>query len=95
MTNILTRKGKIEISHDVIQDEPELVQAVLNGALIVRAESHVMTNSIHYDLYHPEFREVEAGELVPHYDVQIETDDDTGELKGIEFIERGSQNGSI
>ncbi len=87
-SEFLNRKGRIEITLDIINNEPELIAQVLSGAVIFRAECMHMFNKIVYDCIHPEFDVLEVGQVVPDYDISIDTNDETGELEKIEFIKR-------
>ncbi len=82
------RKGHIELPLASLRDELPLIQRIMCGAVIVRAESVYMRDVMVYDLMHPEFRVIGMGEVAPTYDVEIDTDDESGEITEINFIER-------
>lgn len=82
------RKGHIELPLGALRDELPLIQRIMCGAVIVRAESVYMRDVMVYDLMHPEFRVIGFGERAPTYDVEIETDDESGDVTTINFIER-------
>lgn len=77
--SIHNRKGKLEISVDCIYQAPEAVQAILSNAIIVRAEMDFLTDKVQYQLMHPQFREINKGEIIPRYEAIYETNNETGE----------------
>lgn len=82
------RKGHIELPLSALRDELPLIQRILCGAVVVRAESVYMRDVMVYDLMHPEFNVIGIGQIAPTYDVEIDTDDESGEITEINFLER-------
>lgn len=88
MSDLLERKGKVRLSADVITIQPDIVVKAFEGSIVVRAEMQWIDNSIEYVLLHPKFDMVNVGEVIPEYDIVIDTDDETGELVSIEYLRK-------
>ena len=63
-TDLLERKGSIEVSWDALKENPEALLQVLSNILIVRAENDFITNSIVYFGYSKYFEPIKD-EVIP------------------------------
>jgi hypothetical protein len=63
--------GKFRISRELIQKSPEAALAVLEGCLVVRAELQWESDAIEYVALHPDFDELQPGEIAPTYEAII------------------------
>ena len=66
------RIGQFEISRQVIEDSPALVQKIMGKCVIVRAELRFDRDVIHYIAVSPEFDDCLYGLEPPMYDVIIQ-----------------------
>lgn len=68
---IFKRPGFLEISMDLIRDNPKKIQDVLSKTLLVRATNNFIRNSILYQAYSEEFEEISPEEKIPVYRVML------------------------
>ncbi len=65
--------GKFTISWHLIDHNPNIVRQLLSKMIIVRAESMHATNEIEYIAICEEFSYVELGQIVPTYEIEIDS----------------------
>jgi len=75
--------GAFTIQCDLIDNQPGLVLRVLNGCIVVRAETIYHTKEIAYIAIAEHFEDVPVGGQVPEYDIEI-----SGHGK-VKFIKKG------
>lgn len=73
MSDLLKRKGIVELSLDLIHECPEKVLEVLKDVLIVNLETNNMANTLKYFGYCKYFDIVDEGEKVPQYVCEMTT----------------------
>jgi hypothetical protein len=69
-----TRKGKFSIQLEIIHENPEIVRQIMGECIVIKAETDLFSESIDYQAYCDGFLPVEAGEVVPEYDVGVADD---------------------
>lgn len=65
------RIGKFCIDVRQIERMPKVAMAILNGCIVVRAESMWHRNAIEYMAISDQFDEVAVGDVCPEYEPQI------------------------
>lgn len=71
------RIGKVLISIDLIQNQPDLVRELTEGMIIVRAEQLFVEGAIEYIAISDHFDEVAEGGTAPNYMAKV-TDNEDG-----------------
>lgn len=67
--------GKFSVPRWLLQEEPDNVHWLLCQGLILKAECDFYSDSIVYTMFSPSlFREVDEGEIVPSYVVEVVQD---------------------
>jgi hypothetical protein len=84
MSDILNRPGRVYVSRDVLQDNPDEVREILGQILITDARARMIQNDIEYSGYSEQFEEQEDHNNIPVYDINI-TQDDDGNMS-VEFV---------
>ena len=82
---ILKHRGRFSISFELLENEPNTVQAILEGIIILRAEADYASDKIDYVGASFKFAEVEDGYLTPEYHFNI-TVDENKVVKVIEAV---------
>jgi hypothetical protein len=68
------RIGKFELEAEVIEDNPDAVQAVLGSCIVVTAQMMIQKRAIEYYAICNQFSEVEQGMEPPTYDMELGDD---------------------
>lgn len=64
--------GKFKLNRQIMCEEPDMVAQLLSQGIVLRAEMLFHNDSIEYIMYSPTlFRELEEGEEVPEYGIQV------------------------
>lgn len=79
------RLGRFSIPVEVIDDEPELVQAIMGAMIVVRAELMWQSKSMCYEAISSEFAPVEPGMEMPFYDIDVNVE---GEDVTVSFVKK-------
>ncbi len=66
--------GEFLIRRDLIENQPDRARDMLAGMIVVRAELQWVSNAILYTAIHPDFDQIEPGELPPFYHAESEVD---------------------
>jgi hypothetical protein len=87
-----THKGRVEININILENlNMKTVKNIFSKMAVIRAENDFISNKITYWAISEEFREVEEGEIIPFYEVEINLEKN-GEGKlinsNVKFIER-------
>jgi len=69
-------KGKFYVAAHLLESEPSVVLAVLEGMVIVRAEMLYHNDKVEYFAFGPMFDELPKGATVPEYRCYLTVDDD-------------------
>lgn len=86
MTDLLKRPGRIYVTRDVIDENPEVVRDILGQVLIVEARTRFITNDVEYSGYSEHFDEQTDGNHIPVYEIEVSQDGDdmTVEFKKVD-----------
>lgn len=63
--------GRFTISKQSIEDQPNIVRAVMQGMIVVRAEMLYPGDAIEYVALWDRFEPVEPGKMIPFYDIRV------------------------
>jgi hypothetical protein len=74
--SIRDRVGKFRIARVVVDDQPEMVMAIMGRCVVVDCKLHFISNSLEYWALSPDFDEVPVGAMEPEYSVLVELVDD-------------------
>lgn len=70
------RIGKFRIAKILVDDQSEMVMAIMGRCVVVDCKLHYMSNSFEYWALSPDFDEVPVGAMEPEYSVLVELVDD-------------------
>ena len=76
------RIGRFSLAHQLIDRDPDAVQAVMARVIVVRCESMYATDTFDYVALSDDFEMVPAGRVLPEYEVHIKNGGRT-----IEFVQ--------
>lgn len=65
------RRGKIELTGSLIRGKPALLKLIIGEGVVVHTEYNAMMDITTFWIYHPKFRVVPLGEIMPTYRVDI------------------------
>lgn len=69
--DLCQRKGYFEISSDLLRGRPALFKRIVGDGVVVQVDyNHMMDISTYY-IFHPQFRKIDEGEVVPKYKVEV------------------------
>lgn len=68
---MIERMGHFKISCVAVHSNPEAVRAVMARCIIVRCEQMYMTGTFDYTALSPDFDQMQPGEVVPEYVVDL------------------------
>jgi len=71
------RLGRFKIEVDLIENKLDLVKIVLDEIVVVEAEFHFDDQCVHYLGISDKFKEVEEGNMAPHYDWYADREENT------------------
>ena len=87
-----TYKGRIELDMDILYHlDIKTTKEIFSRIIPIRAENDFISNKVTYWAISEEFREVEEGETIPFYEVEItEEENEEGEVINcdVKFVER-------
>ena len=65
------RRGKIEMTGSLIRGKPALLKLIIGEGVVVHTDHNAMEDITTFWIYHPMFRVVPLGEIMPTYRVDI------------------------
>jgi hypothetical protein len=71
------RIGRFTIDHEHIDDNPEIVRAIMGTLIVVRAESLFANSCIEYIALCDDFEAMDPGTMPPFYDVVVDGEQGT------------------
>ncbi|QIG76859.1 hypothetical protein EVC30_030 [Rhizobium phage RHph_Y1_11] len=83
MTDLLKRPGRVQVSREIIESDPETVRDILGQILTVEARSRYISNDVEYTGFSEHFEVQEDENNVPLYTIEVTQD---GENISVEFV---------
>ena len=76
MSDLLKRPGRIYVSREMIETNPDMVRDVFAPILVVEARTRFVTNDVEFICYCEEFEEQDDGNVIPEYTIDLTQDGD-------------------
>ena len=77
------RIGKVYVSLNIIDNNPEIVKCALRDCIIWRAECLMYEQKMEYYIEHKDLDDIPLGEITPEYTINLHTKD--GEPVEVKF----------
>ena len=81
--NLLKCRGQVEVTQEVLMENPRPMMEILGQILIVDVVHNLMHKTTTYFGYSEHFDEIDEGEVVPKYSVEVEQN---GDDMSVEFV---------
>jgi len=72
MSDLLSRRGIVDISRLCIEDCSDDIVKFFCGGIVFRCECVYLTGNFEYHMVHPQFDVLEEGVVTPNYNVTID-----------------------
>lgn len=66
--------GRFSVDFNDVNENADALLSLMGTVIIVRADANLQTDALDYLAISPEFDEVEEGQEVPHYSVELGED---------------------